>query len=247
VAKKSITKSSKSSARTASKSAPARDAKAGSKSAKATTAKVAKTTRTTTSAPKAAKSGQTVKIVKTVSKTKPAPAKPVKPASAPAPASAAAPAPAPKPEKVAKPPTMTKAQQAAAQAMEIRKIKSPLSKKELAEYRALLIAKRAEILGDMSSMSREALADSTNLSHMPIHMADVGSDQYDQELMLGLVESERRLVNEINDALQRIADGIYGVCQSTGKPIGKPRLQAKPWAKYCIEAAREMERTGRRF
>jgi RNA polymerase-binding protein DksA len=127
-----------------------------------------------------------------------------------------------------------------------KKVKSPLSKKELMQYRQLLLDKRAEILGDMTSMSREALSDPSNLSHMPIHMADVGSDQYDQELMLGLVESERKLVNEINDALQRIIDGTYGICQATFKPIGKPRLQAKPWAKYCIEAAREMERTGGR-
>jgi RNA polymerase-binding protein DksA len=127
-----------------------------------------------------------------------------------------------------------------------KKMKSPLSKKELLQYRQLLMEKRAEILGDMTSMSREALSDPSNLSHMPIHMADVGSDQYDQELMLGLVESERKLVNEINDALQRIIDGTYGICQATFKPIGKPRLQAKPWAKYCIEAAREMERGGAR-
>jgi len=130
----------------------------------------------------------------------------------------------------------------------LRKIKSPLSAKELRDYRALLIAKRAEILGDMKSMSHEALnGDAANLSHMPIHMADVGSDHYEQELTLGLVESERKLVQEIDEALERIADGSYGVCQATGKPIGKPRLAAKPWAKYCIEAARELERNGGRW
>jgi DnaK suppressor protein len=130
----------------------------------------------------------------------------------------------------------------------LRKIKSPLSKAELRSYRQLLLHKRAEILGDMASMSRDALnSDSANLSHMPIHMADVGSDHYEQELTLGLVESERKLLHEIDEALERIADGTYGVCQATGKPIGKPRLQAKPWAKYSIEAARELERNGGRW
>ena len=124
-------------------------------------------------------------------------------------------------------------------------VKSHLSKKELNQYRTLLLVKRAEILGDMSSMSREALQDSANLSHMPIHMADVGSDNYEQELMLGLVESERKLVQEINSALDRITEGTYGICQGSGKPINKERLAAKPWAKYCIEIAREMERSGR--
>lgn len=124
-------------------------------------------------------------------------------------------------------------------------VKSHLSKKELNQYRTLLLVKRAEILGDMSSMSREALQDSANLSHMPIHMADVGSDNYEQELMLGLVESERKIVQEINSALERVQLGTYGICQSSGKPINKERLAAKPWAKYCIEVAREMERNGR--
>jgi len=81
-----------------------------------------------------------------------------------------------------------------------------------------------------------------DIAHMPLHMADVGSDYYEQELTLGLVESERNMIQEINEALARIAEGTYGVCQVTGKRIKKARLNAKPWAKYCIEAAREMER-----
>lgn len=121
--------------------------------------------------------------------------------------------------------------------------KSPLSKKDLQHYRDLLLIRRAEILGDITSMSTEALrADASNLSNMPLHMADVGSDYYEQELTLGLVESERAIIQEINEALGRIADGTYGVCQKTGKRINKARLNAKPWAQYCIEAAREMER-----
>ena len=120
-----------------------------------------------------------------------------------------------------------------------------LSAKDVEQFRKLLLERGAEILGDMVSMSRDALhAESANLSHMPIHMADVSSDSYDQELTLGLVESERQTVYEINEALQRIQDGTYGICEATGKPIGKARLKAKPWAKYCIEAAREMERKG---
>jgi RNA polymerase-binding protein DksA len=126
-------------------------------------------------------------------------------------------------------------------------VKSPFNKKELAEYRKLLLEKRGEILGDMSSMADEALRknDSANLSHMPLHMADVGTDNYEQELTLGLVESERRILQEINEALQRVNDGTFGICQMTGKPISKARLQATPWAKYSIEAARMMERGGR--
>jgi len=126
--------------------------------------------------------------------------------------------------------------------------KTKLSTRDLKKYLALLMLKRAEILGDMDSMTAEALnIDSANLSHMPLHMADIGSDNYEQELTLGLVDKERERLEEINEAILRINDRTYGICVESGKPIGKARLEAKPWAKYCIEVAREMERGKRRF
>jgi len=125
---------------------------------------------------------------------------------------------------------------------ERKPIKTKLSKKELDFYRQLLILKRAEKLGDLRSKETEALqSGGGNLSHMPIHMADIGSDAYDQDFTLGLAESDRKLIREIDDALQRIADKTYGMCMHTGKPIPKARLNAKPWAKYTIEAARLVE------
>lgn len=125
------------------------------------------------------------------------------------------------------------------------KLKTPFSRKELEHYLKLLLEKRSEIIGDMSSMSTEALRlNESNLSTMPLHMADIGSDNYEQELTLGLVESERKLLQEIDEALERIVSRTYGVCHATGKPIPQARLEIKPWAKYTVEAAREIERNG---
>ncbi|MCZ6543298.1 MAG: TraR/DksA family transcriptional regulator [Planctomycetota bacterium] len=122
-------------------------------------------------------------------------------------------------------------------------IKTKLSKKDLSHFRTQLLLKRAELVGDLSTMEAQALrAGGGNPSHMPIHMADVGTDTYDQDFMLGLAEAERHRLREIDEALQRIDDRTYGVCQMTSKPIPKARLNAKPWAKYSIEAAREIER-----
>ena len=130
---------------------------------------------------------------------------------------------------------------------QLRKIKSGLTKRELQRYQQLLLEKRAEIIGDVQSMEsdvRNKNADG-NLSHVPMHMADIGSDNFEQEFTLGLMESERQLLREIDEALARIDQGIYGVCLQRGVPIGKSRLDAKPWAKYCIEEARHRERSGR--
>jgi len=125
---------------------------------------------------------------------------------------------------------------------DLRKVKTGLAKKDMEHYWSLLLQKRGEILGDVESLQTDAKNDGGNLSNMPLHMADVGSDNYEQEFTLGLVESERKLLNEINEALLRIKAGTYGVCLVKGVPINRARLDVTPWAKYCIEAARELER-----
>ena len=128
-----------------------------------------------------------------------------------------------------------------------RKNQAGFSPKELEHFRELLLAKRGEIVGDMSSMEREALRNSggSNLSTLPIHMADMGTDNYEQEFTLTLVETDRKLLREINLALAKIQNGTYGICEGTGKPISKARLDVQPWARYSIEYAKSMERGGR--
>jgi RNA polymerase-binding protein DksA len=125
-----------------------------------------------------------------------------------------------------------------------RKNQAGMNARELEHFRELLLAKRRELVGDMSSMEREALrsASGSNLSNLPLHMADMGTDNYEQEFTLGLVEKDRNLLREINQALAKIQDGSYGICEGTGKPISKARLEAQPWARFSIEHARKMER-----
>ena len=123
-----------------------------------------------------------------------------------------------------------------------RKNQAGLTSRELEFYRDMILAKRREIVGDMSSMEREALRTSgTNLSNLPLHMADMGTDNYEQEFTLGLVEKDRKLLRDLNDALAKIQNGTYGICEGTGKPISKARLEAQPWARFSIEHARKLE------
>ena len=130
-----------------------------------------------------------------------------------------------------------------AEVTDMAKIKTHLTKRELTAYKSLLLVKRRHIVGMVSGLETEALRSSSgNLSSMPIHMADIGTDAFEQDFTLGMAATERELIFEIDSALDRIATRIYGVCQSTGEPIPKARLQAKPWAKYTIEAARIAER-----
>jgi RNA polymerase-binding protein DksA len=121
------------------------------------------------------------------------------------------------------------------------KAPTPLSKSDLQYFRNLLLEKRRELLGDVGSMESEAFKSGSNLSNMPIHMADVGTDNFEQEFTLGLIESERQFLREIQEALTRIDEGTYGTCLGTGKPIPRVRLEAVPWAKYTIEYSRLLE------
>lgn len=117
---------------------------------------------------------------------------------------------------------------------------------EAKHFKELLLKKRREILRNVSEFEDEALKKSRldatgDLSSMPIHMADLGTDNYEQEFALGLMDSERRLLREIDQALGRIEKKTYGICEGTGKPIPKARLEAQPWARYCVEYARMLE------
>ena len=128
-----------------------------------------------------------------------------------------------------------------------RLTKTKLSARELSHFRELLLAKRRQLLGDMETMENEALrTETSNLSHLPVHMADMGTDNYEQEFTLSLVDRERKLVDDIHRALAKIDQKTYGICEGTGQMITTERLEAQPWARYSIEYARHLQRPGAR-
>lgn len=156
-----------------------------------------------------------------------------------------------RPRAVARPKPVTEAkteQYLVLETLELNELPaSPLTKEDLQYFRDLLLQKRAQIAGDVTALRNQALSDnrqnaSGDLSNMPIHMADLGTDNYEKEFTLGLIESERKVLREIDDALKRIDQGTYGVCLATGRPIGKARLKAQPWVQYCYEYMLAQER-----
>ncbi|GAC1337302.1 MAG: hypothetical protein NVSMB14_04620 [Isosphaeraceae bacterium] len=123
-----------------------------------------------------------------------------------------------------------------------------LKSEEIETFRRTLLDLRARLRGDLEQMTDEALKRnqpdaSGNLSNMPLHMADVGSENYEQEFTLGLIENEQTTLDQIHDALERIESGAFGRCSQCDGAIAKPRLQALPYAKHCIDCARLVEQT----
>jgi len=121
-----------------------------------------------------------------------------------------------------------------------------LTKTELKAYKERLLGLRARLRGDVTQMADAALKKNRvegngDLSTMPIHMADLGSDNFEQEFTLGLMEAEEGTLGRIEAALERIEDGTYGTCEECGVKIPKKRLNAIPFAAMCVKCASQYE------
>ncbi|MDP6359146.1 MAG: TraR/DksA C4-type zinc finger protein [Planctomycetota bacterium] len=114
-----------------------------------------------------------------------------------------------------------------------------MTAEELQQLREGLLHKRSTLAGDVESLSNSAL--NKEGSHLPLHLADNGTDTFDQDMSLGLVDSELDEIRSIDDALDKIADGTYGLCEGCSQPIPVARLQVLPHANHCVacQAARE--------
>jgi RNA polymerase-binding transcription factor DksA len=121
-----------------------------------------------------------------------------------------------------------------------------MTKTEIDAYRQFLLNLRSRLNGDVSHLTDEALRSSQkeasgNLSSMPIHMADVGTDNFEQEFTLNLLANEEQVLGEISAALERMKEGTFGRCEECTGAIPKTRLKALPYARYCVECARKLE------
>ena len=124
-----------------------------------------------------------------------------------------------------------------------------MKKSEAKEYKAQLLALRARLRGDVSQLADAALKKNRgeangDLSSMPIHMADLGSDNFEQEFSLSLMENDEVTLEAIEGALERIEDGVYGDCEECGAKIPKTRLQAIPYTAHCVKCASALESRG---
>src|SRR5262245_59199319 len=122
-----------------------------------------------------------------------------------------------------------------------------MTKTVLNTYRQQLLTLRSRLKGDVTHLADEALRKaggeaSGSLSNMPIHMADLGTDNFEQEFTLNLLENDEHALDEIAAALDRLDKGTFGKCEECHKEIPRERLKALPYARFCVECARKMER-----
>jgi DnaK suppressor protein len=119
-----------------------------------------------------------------------------------------------------------------------------MTKTELDSYREQLVNLQQRLRGDVSNLANEALRErggDGNLSNVPLHMADLGTDNNEQENTLSLLAHEEQQLTAITEALERINQGRFGKCEECGTAIPRARLKELPFARFCVECARKHE------
>ena len=102
-----------------------------------------------------------------------------------------------------------------------------------------------QVKNEMESAGENERESTSELSSMDQHQADVGTELFDRERDLGILEAVEGELTEVERALTRIDEGTYGVCEACGKQIGDDRLEAQPYARLCVEDQEQAERESR--
>lgn len=115
------------------------------------------------------------------------------------------------------------------------------------KLKAQLEEERAKIADGLNHIERDNLNRSQrdaagDLSGYTFHMADMATDNFDREFSLDLASAEQVMLNRIDEALKKIRDGSYGICENCDKPISFKRLKAVPYAKLCIKCQEDEEK-----
>ncbi|MCC6508344.1 MAG: TraR/DksA C4-type zinc finger protein [Pirellulaceae bacterium] len=108
------------------------------------------------------------------------------------------------------------------------------------KFRVLLVELKRRLKGDVSMMSAEALGGSDSDSQdnrAPIHPAEIGTHSFEQEFTLNRLSDDGERLEQIEAALDRIEQGVYGSCEECGGRIPKARLEVLPDTPYCVKCA----------
>jgi DnaK suppressor protein len=107
------------------------------------------------------------------------------------------------------------------------------TKKELADFKATLEEKRAEVLKTMKAFEENERARGDY--QPPADLSDAATAEIESTFQFRMHDKNRKLLNEVENALQKFEQGTYGICEGTGDFISKERLKVRPWTKYSIE------------
>ncbi len=118
-----------------------------------------------------------------------------------------------------------------------------LTKKQLKEQLNRLLDLRERVTGEISSINRDSLSQ----NERDPSLSDQGTDTFDREFALNQLSSEQDILFEIDEAIRRIENGTYGICEMTNEQINIERLEALPYVRHSIKAQSELEKGHHRY
>ena len=117
------------------------------------------------------------------------------------------------------------------------------SAKQLKEQLNRLLLLRERVTGEILSINRDSLSQ----NERDPSLSDQGTDTFDREFALNQLSSEQDVLFEIDEAIRRIENGTYGICEMTSEPINIERLEALPYVRHSIKAQSELEKGHHRY
>jgi DnaK suppressor protein len=124
-----------------------------------------------------------------------------------------------------------------------------MTTKEQKKYQQRLLEMATRLKENEEGVANDALRQvsgdvSGNLSNVPMHLADLATDTFEQEMSASLMTNTRQLQTEVAAALDRIEKGTFGKCEQCGRDISEGRLEALPYTRYCVDCAQNAENDG---
>ena len=116
-----------------------------------------------------------------------------------------------------------------------------LTRDELDQFEAALLERRRVLLNDFQAIEAQEAQAASSDSVLSTHLADVGSDRASSDVNLECQASTSSEIRDIDEALERIRDGSFGLCENCDQPIAKARLEAIPYARLCLPCKTEEE------
>lgn len=124
-----------------------------------------------------------------------------------------------------------------------------MKREDQEEFHQRLVEMAVRLKNDEEGVTNDALRQSSgdligNLSNVPMHLADLGTDTFEQEMSTSLLTNSRQLQIEVAAALDRFEKGKFGKCEQCGRDIAEGRLRAVPYTRYCVDCAQMAESEG---
>jgi len=128
-----------------------------------------------------------------------------------------------------------------------KKVSKKFTKKDAEYFKKLIMQIKEKVIDEIKHISDDTLKKSQkdasgDISGYTYHMADVASDAYDREFSLGLASNERQSLYELDDAIKKIEEGTFGICEECKSLISKTRLKVVPFARLCVKCQERKEK-----